>query len=59
MSVHGGNEEMKTELPASVGNDCEITIKGMKHTGKIAATGWYGCVLCCLISLCLQVLSEE
>jgi len=39
VSVHGGDEEVKTQLPATIGNDCEVTIKGNKYTGKIADTG--------------------
>lgn len=41
VSVHGGySEELNTQLPAAVGNTCEVAIKGIKYTGKIAAKGW-------------------
>ena len=41
MSVHDGySEELNTQLPVAVGNTCEVAIKGIKYTGKIAAKGW-------------------
>ena len=32
-------QEVKTEPPPAVGNDCEAIFRGKEYTGKIAATG--------------------